>query len=82
MSYLFTNTAESSNNFEKNKEEVRASQKYHKPKSTECDDSAGIGKGGNRFLKKKNLEPGSSLEREEPTTTSEEIRSHIFANHV
>ena len=45
--------------------------KFHRAKSIESeDDSVGIGKGGNRFLKKKKPEPSPSVQKEQQATTS------------
>jgi len=48
--------------------------KFHRAKSIESeDDSVGIGKGGNRFLKKKKPEPSPSVQKEQQVTTSREL---------
>jgi len=48
--------------------------KFHRAKSIESeDDSVGIGKGGNRFLKKKKPEPSPNVQKEQQVTTSREL---------
>lgn len=75
-----TKRVDSSGSSGEDEEKVSVSQRFHRAKSIESDDdSMVIGKGGNRFLKKKKPEPGSSLQKEKEATTSNAFNTKILS---